>query len=53
MEANIRPDRVAVRIRLLIRMHVKQADSSVGLQAPLLAEHEQGTRSADLQVMRQ
>lgn len=53
MEANTGPDRVAVGMRLLIRMHVKQGDSSVCLQASFLAKHKKGTRSTDLQVMGQ
>ena len=53
MEANISPHRAVVGMWLLVRMHIKQADSSVSLQAAFLAEDQQGTRSTDLQVMRQ
>ena len=53
MEANVGPNRVVVGMWLLIGMHVKQADSSVRLQAPFLTKDKQGTRSTDLQVMRQ
>lgn len=34
-------------------MHVKQADSSVSLQAAFLTEDQQGTCTTDLQVMGQ
>ncbi len=53
MEANVGPDRAVVGMRLLVRVHVKQADSSVSLQAAFLTEDQQGTRSTDLQVTRQ
>lgn len=52
VEANTGPDRAVVGMRLLVRMHVKQADSSVSFQAAFLAEDQQGTRPTDLQVMR-
>lgn len=53
MKANTGSDRVVVGMLLLIRMHVKQADSAVCLQAPFLAKDEQSARSTDLQVMGQ
>lgn len=53
MKANIGPDWVIMRMWLLIRMHVEQADNSVHLKASFLAKNKQGTRSTDLQVMRQ
>ena len=53
MEANISPDGAVVGMRLLVRMHVKQADSSVSFQAAFLTEDQQGTCSTDLQVLRQ
>lgn len=40
MEADIGPDGVVVGMRLLVRMHVKQADCSVSLQAAFLAEDQ-------------
>ena len=52
MEANTGPDRAVVGMWLLVRMHVKQADSSISFQAAFLTEDQQGTRSTDLQVMR-
>lgn len=52
MEANVGPDRAVVGMRLLVRVHVKQADSSVSFQAAFLTEDQQGTRSTDLQVTR-
>lgn len=53
MEANIGPERVVVRMLLLIWMPVKKTHSSVRLQASLLAKDQQGTRPTDLQVIRQ
>lgn len=53
VEAHVRPDGAVVRMRLLVGVHVEQADSFVGLQAPFLEEDQQGTRSANLQVVRQ
>lgn len=53
MEANIGPERVVVRMLLLIWMPVKKTHSPVRLQASLLAKDQQGTRATDLQVMRQ
>lgn len=53
MEANTGPDRAVVGMWLLVRMHIKQADSSVSFQASFLTEDQQGTRSTDLQVMRE
>lgn len=53
MEANICPNRAAVRVRFLVRKHVEQADGSVSFEAALLAEDQQRTGAADLQVMGQ
>lgn len=53
MEAHVRPDGAVVRMRLLVRVHVEQADRLVGLQASLVEEDQQRARSADLQVVRQ
>lgn len=53
MEAHVRPDGAVVRMWLLVRVHVEQADCLVGLQASFVEEDQQRTRSADLQVVRQ
>lgn len=53
MEANVGPDRAVVGMRFLVRMHVEQTDRSVSLQAAFLTENQQGTRTTDLQIMRQ
>lgn len=42
-----------MRVRFLVREHVKQADGPVSFQAAFLAEDQQRTGAADLQVMRQ
>lgn len=53
VEPNICPDRAVVRVWFLVRKHVEQADGSVSFQAAFLAEDQQRTGPADLQVMRQ
>lgn len=53
MESHAGPDRAVLGMRLLVGMIVEQADRSVSFQAALLAEHQQGARSTDLQVVRQ
>lgn len=53
VEPNICPDRAVVRVWFLVRKHVEQADGSVSFQAAFLAEDQQRTGPADLQVTRQ
>lgn len=52
VEAHVGPQGAVVRIRLLVRVHVEQADRLVGLQAALVKEDQQRARPADLQVPR-
>lgn len=42
-----------MRVWFLVRKHVEQADGSVSFQAAFLAEDQQRTGPADLQVTRQ
>lgn len=53
MEADIGPDGTVVGMRLLVGMHIKQADGPVSLHAAFLTEDQQSTRSTDFQVMRE
>lgn len=53
MEANVCRNGAVVRVRFLVREHVEQADGPVSFQAAFLAEDQQRTGAADLQVMRQ
>lgn len=53
MEADICPNGAVVRVWFLVRKHVQQADGPVSFKAAFLAEDQQRTGAADLQVMRQ